>query len=153
MLLWLFYSEYHILLAENVCRLLKNCWLNMSVFVPCLIMNSHVVNGSVFGNLYEEKIPQLFVENWSLIFVCPRQKDLPLSTNITPSDSRLWCWPSKPSMELHPSIYVQTLVRPHAPARALHSSSSAGRLVPLWLTANKACWAELQLFSVLARQW
>ena len=35
-------------------------------------------------------------------------------------------------------VYLQTLVRPHTPVRALHSSTSAGRLVPPSLSANKA---------------
>ena len=35
-------------------------------------------------------------------------------------------------------VYLQTLVRPHTPERALHSSTSAGRLVPPSLRANKA---------------
>ena len=35
-------------------------------------------------------------------------------------------------------VYLQTLVRPRGPERALHSSTSAGRLVPPSLRANKA---------------
>ncbi|XP_069393581.1 uncharacterized protein, partial [Paralichthys olivaceus] len=50
-------------------------------------------------------------------------------------------------------VYLQTLVRPHAPARTLCSSTSAGRLVPPSLRANKAHSAKLRLFSVLAHQW
>ena len=44
-------------------------------------------------------------------------------------------------------VYLQTLVSPHGPERALHSSTSAGRLVPS-LRANKGRSAKSQLFSV-----
>ena len=48
---------------------------------------------------------------------------------------------------------LQTLVRPQALTRALHSSTSAVRLVLPSQRANKACSAKSLLFSVLARQW
>ena len=51
-------------------------------------------------------------------------------------------------------VYLQTLGRPHAPERVLHSSTSAGWLVPPSLRANKTHSAKLRLFSVLApQQW
>ena len=43
--------------------------------------------------------------------------------------------------------------RPHASARALRSSTSAGWLVPPALRVNKACSGKSRLFSVLAPQW
>ena len=49
------------------------------------------------------------------------------------SDSRRWCWPSRLSTELHPSTW-------------LRSSTSAGRLVPPLLRANKARSAKSLLF-------
>ena len=48
-------------------------------------------------------------------------------------------------------VYVQTLVEPHAPAPAFHSTSSAGHLGPPSLRANKAL--KSWLFSVLVPQW
>ena len=60
------------------------------------------------------------------------------------SDSRRWCWPSRSSTELHLST------------PALHSTTSAGWLVPPSLSANKSCPAKSQLllFSyVLAPHW
>ncbi|XP_030285351.1 uncharacterized protein LOC115588717 [Sparus aurata] len=50
-------------------------------------------------------------------------------------------------------IYLQTLVRPHTPARALCSTTSAGWLVPPSLRANKARSVKSRLFSSLAPQW
>ena len=50
-------------------------------------------------------------------------------------------------------IYLQSLVRLHVPAPALHFTTSAGRLVPPSLRANKAHSVKLQLFSVLGPQW
>ena len=46
-------------------------------------------------------------------------------------------------------IYLQTLVKPHAPKRALRSSTSAGRLVPPSLKSHKCRSAKSRLFSVL----
>ena len=43
--------------------------------------------------------------------------------------------------------------RPHAPARALRSTTSASRLVPPSLRASKGGTAKSQLFSVLALWW
>ena len=60
------------------------------------------------------------------------------------SDSRRWCWPSRLSIELHPSSTGRT-TRPMPPL-LLCSTTSAGRLVLL----HSAQW---QLFSVLAPQW
>ena len=45
-------------------------------------------------------------------------------------------------------IYLQTLVRPHVPAWELHSSISAGQLVPPSQRANKAHGMKSRLFSV-----
>ena len=50
-------------------------------------------------------------------------------------------------------LYLQTHVRPHAPERALPSTTSAGLLVPLSLRADNGRSAQSQLFSVLAHQW
>ena len=50
-------------------------------------------------------------------------------------------------------FYLQKLVRPHASARALRSTTSAGWLVPPSLRANKAHSAKFRLFSVLTPQW
>ena len=47
-------------------------------------------------------------------------------------------------------IYLQTLVRPHGPERALHSATSAGRLVPPSLRANKSRSEKSQLFFLSA---
>ena len=52
----------------------------------------------------------------------------------------------------HPT-YLQALVRPHAPARALRATTSAGWLVPPSLRAGKSRTAKSQLFSVLAPLW
>ncbi|KAK0138992.1 hypothetical protein N1851_024468 [Merluccius polli] len=49
--------------------------------------------------------------------------------------------------------YLQELVRPHAPARALRATTSAGRLVPPSLRAGKGRTGKSQLFSVLAPLW
>ena len=48
------------------------------------------------------------------------------------------------------SVYLQSLVRPYAPAWALYSTTSASQPVPPSLRANKACSAKLRLISVLA---
>ena len=50
-------------------------------------------------------------------------------------------------------VYFWTLVRPHGPERAPCSSTSAGRLVPPSLRANKCHSAKSWLFSVLEPQW
>ena len=50
-------------------------------------------------------------------------------------------------------FYLQTLVRPHALAWALRSTTSSGRLVLTSLGANKGCSVKSQIFSVLAPQW
>ena len=50
-------------------------------------------------------------------------------------------------------LYLQTQVRPHAPEKALCSTTSAGRLVLPTLRANKGHSAKPRLFSVLAPQW
>ena len=50
-------------------------------------------------------------------------------------------------------IYLQTLIRPHAPAQALRSTTSAGQLVPPLLRANKGRSVKSRFLSVLAPQW
>ena len=51
-------------------------------------------------------------------------------------------------------IYLQTLVRPHAPAQAVRSTTSAGWLVPPSLRANKGrSMLKSWLFSVQVPQW
>ena len=62
---------------------------------------------------------------------CPRFPCDPLATSTgfllqLTSGSRAWCWPSRLSTDGTAPIYLQTLVRPHAPARALPSTTSAG---------------------------
>ncbi|KAK0150926.1 hypothetical protein N1851_007964 [Merluccius polli] len=49
--------------------------------------------------------------------------------------------------------HLRALVRPHAPARALRATTSAGRPVPPSLRASKGRTAKSQLFSVLAPLW
>ena len=50
-------------------------------------------------------------------------------------------------------IYLQTVVRPHTPVRALRSTTSAGWLLLPSLRANKGRSAKSCLFSALVPQW
>ena len=63
------------------------------------------------------------------------------------TDSRWWCWPSRPS-----PIYL-TLVKPHAPVWALRSTTSAGRLVPPSLRANKGRSGKSWLSALAPQCW
>ena len=68
------------------------------------------------------------------------------------SYSRRWCWPSRPSTELHLSTSKHW--SDHTPQREHFTLlTSDGRLLPPSLRANKAHSAKSQLFSVLEPQW
>ena len=80
---------------------------------------------------------------------------LPKCSHVTPtglllwlaSNSRWWCWPSWPSIELNLSTSKHW--SDHAPQHE-HFTTSAGRPVAPSLKANKSSSANSQLFSILA---
>ncbi|KAK0150925.1 hypothetical protein N1851_007963 [Merluccius polli] len=96
----------------------------------------------------------------------PRQRDnLPKSSHVTPLFRDLQRLPVAARITFKTTVptykavngtaptHLRALVRPHAPARALRATTSAGRPVPPSLRASKGRTAKSQLFSVLAPLW